>query len=197
MAVTRNQPIKGAPRESRVRLGQQLFRRRGELGFGDSRPRFNRATGVNKRYSDDLENARRDNFTWLALRHAAEGYAVTYESLVDVAWGKRDELTPAGPAAPAALPAPGEPPGWMAADEDRTEANRPYADRIRGRLDMLAAQGVPAPSGARLFPDSPADARDWDKYDDWEIPDRVWFIADLQRRADARGPGGVTGTDGA
>ena len=62
MAVARNQPIKDAPRESRVRLGQLLFRRRGELGFGDSRPRFHRATGVNKRYADDLENARRSNF---------------------------------------------------------------------------------------------------------------------------------------
>jgi transcriptional regulator with XRE-family HTH domain len=97
------------------------------------------------------------------------------------------EVEAADAATPAALPVPGEPPGWMASDEARTAANRPYADQIRGRLNLLRGQGIPSPSGAQLFPDSPADARDWDKYaDDWEDRDVVWFIADLQRRAAGR-----------
>jgi transcriptional regulator with XRE-family HTH domain len=97
------------------------------------------------------------------------------------------EVEAAEAAAPAALPVPGEPPGWMASEEARTAANRPYADQIRGRLNLLRGQGITSPSGDQLFPDSPADARLWDKYaDDWEDRDVVWFIADLQRRADGR-----------
>jgi hypothetical protein len=77
----------------------------------------------------------------------------------------------------------------MASEEGRSEADRPYADRIRGRLGLLRGQGIRNPSGEQLFPDSPADAREWDKYAaDWETRDVVWLVADLQRRADGRLP---------
>ena len=193
-------PVIRGPEDAWQRLGELLQLRRAELGY-KRRPAFVKERGINIRLVTDIENAYRPNtFLTPTLREIAQAYRVTYDSMVAVILGHDDELIPA---APAPLPVPGEPPGWMASDENltatgenRTEANRPYADRIRGRLDMLRAQGVPAPSGDRLFPDSAADARDWDKYDDWEVRDRVWFVADLQRRADARGPGGVTGTDG-
>ena len=97
------------------------------------------------------------------------------------------EVEAADAATPAALPVPAGPPGWMAEDAARSAANRPYADRIRGALDLLRIQGVTDPTGEQLFGEGTADAQDWDKYaDDWDIRDRVWFIADLQRRADDR-----------
>ena len=75
----------------------------------------------------------------------------------------------------------------MAADKARTAANRPFADRIRGRLDVLRLQGAANPAGAELFGAGTADAEDWDKYAaDWDVRDVVWFVADLQRRAAGR-----------
>ena len=45
-----------------------------------------------------------------------------------------------------------------------------------------------------MFPDSPEDAKAWDGIGDWlDIGDRVWFIADLRRRARARKPLASTG----
>jgi len=181
VAVTTNQPIAKAPRESRVRLGQLLFRRREELGFGDSRPRFYRATGVNRRYADDLENARRSNFDEPFLRMAARGYAVAYQSVIDVAWGKADKLTPADDKTPAAGPLPAAPMD----DAVRTAADRPYADRIWAELRAWAAKGVTDPSGAQLFGAGTQDAEAWDgTAGRMDEGDRVWHIADLQRFGD-------------
>lgn len=198
MPANRRRSAVTAPYGRWVLLGQLLETRRRVLGH-TWRTTFERDSGVNKRLSADIEKAPRDRvdkFMPGTLQLIAHGYAVTYESVLALLRGEADDLVPAPPA-PAALPVPGEPPAWMAAEPDRTGANHPYADRIRGRLDMLAAQGVTAPSGAQLFPDSPADARDWDKYGEWEARDRVWFIADLQRRDhDRRAPGSGTGTDG-
>ena len=43
-----------------------------------------------------------------------------------------------------------------------------------------------------MFPASPADARTWDGIGArLDIDDRVWFIADLQRRADGRDGAGT------
>lgn len=197
MAVTRNQPIAKAPRESRVRLGELLFRRREELGYGDSRPRFFRATGVNKRYADDVENARRSNFDEPFLRMAARGYAVTYESVIDVAWGKADKLTPAGPGGLPAPPAAG-PDGWNPpiADKARRDADAPYAMEIMERLLALADDGVIDPSGVQVFPSAPDDAKAWDGIGSrLPVRDRVWFIADLRRwEAENAGRAGNSGT---
>jgi hypothetical protein len=72
-------------------------------------------------------------------------------------------------------------------DAARIASARPYADAINRRLRELAGQGLPDPPGARVFPASPADARTWDGIGArLDIDDRVWFIADLQRRADGR-----------
>ena len=201
MAVTRNQPIAKAPRESRIRLGELLFRRREELGFGDSRPRFYRATGVNRRYADDLENARRSNFDEPFLRMAARGYAVAYESVIDVAWGKADKLTPD---APSALPAGRDrladgPDGWQppVADKARRDADAPYAAPILTRLVKLADAGVIDPTGEQVFPGAPADAKAWDSDVGRRLPppDRAWFIAIVHRwEAENSGRAGNSGT---
>jgi hypothetical protein len=72
-------------------------------------------------------------------------------------------------------------------EEYRTAADRPYADRIWQRLHALAAQGITDPSGAQLFPDSPADAKTWDgTAGRMDLGDRTWLVADLQRRAAER-----------
>jgi hypothetical protein len=187
-------PVVRAPEDAWRRLGELLQLRRADLGY-KRRPAFTREHGINIRLVTDIENAYRPNtFLTPTLREIAQAYQVTYDSLIAVLGKKADALTPA---APTPLPVPGGPPAWMASDEDRTAANRPYADRILGRLDMLRAQGILTPSGAQLFPDSPADAADWDKYDDWEPQDRVWFLADLQRLEVRRKPDSGTGTDGA
>ena len=185
-------PVVRAPEAAWKRLGELLQLRRAELGY-KRRPAFTREHGINIRLVTDIENAYRPNtFLTPTLREIAQAYQVTYDSVIAVLNGKADGLTAA---APAALPVPGEPPGWMASDEARTAANRPYADRIRGRLDVLRLQGVTAPAGAQLFGEGTADARDWDKYaGDWEPRDVVWFIADIQRRNDGRDAGGNSGT---
>ena len=201
MAAQDRRPVIKGPDEAWQRLGELLQLRRAELGY-KRRPAFTRDRGINIRLVTDIENAYRPNtFLTPTLREIAQAYRVTYDSIVAVILGHDDELIPA---APTPLPVPGEPPGWMADGYkveidgvliDRTEADRPYADRIRGRVDLLRMQGVPDPSGAQLFGEGTADAREWDKYaGDWDIPDRVWFIADLQRRAAARDGGGNSGT---
>ena len=189
--MTDRRPVIRGPEDAWQRLGELLQLRRAELGY-KRRPAFVKERGINIRLVTDIENAYRPNtFLTPTLREIAAAYRVTYDSVVAVILGHDDELIPAPAAAPRG---PGEPPAWMAAEPDRTAANRPYADRIRGRLAMLRAQGTRAPSGAELFPDSAADARDWDKYGDWEEKDRVWFIADLQRREVGRAPNSGTGT---
>jgi hypothetical protein len=188
-------PVVRAPEAAWKRLGELLQLRRAELGY-KRRPAFTREHGINIRLVTDIENAYRPNtFLTPTLREIAGAYEVTYDSVIAVLLGHDDELIPAAPPAP---PVPGGPPGWMASDKKRTAANRPYADRIRGRLDLLRLQGVTDPSGAQLFGEGTADAADWDKYDDWEPRDRVWFLADLQRLArGGRVPNSGTGTAGA
>jgi hypothetical protein len=216
MASKAQRAVTGVPPGRWAQFGKALQAwREDELEVGyEVRTWFAHDRHINLRLVQDLEkNYRPGTYTKWALKDAARAYEIPYEgpgSILAFLHGETDALarakaTPAEQAA--ALPVPGEPPGWMASDEykveidgvliARTEADRPYADRIRGRLDMLRAQRITAPSGAQLFPDSPGDARDWDKYDDWEARDRVWFIADLQRRADRGAPNSGTGTDGA
>jgi hypothetical protein len=196
MPANRRRIAVTAPYDRWLLLGQLLERRRRVLGH-TWRTTFEAASGVNARLAAEIEKAAKDrvnHFMPGTLQLVAEGYQVTYESMLALLRGKRDDLVPAAP--PAVIPA--EPPGWMASDKKRTAANRPYADRIRGRLDLLRELGVRSPSGDQLFPDSPADAADWDKYaGDWEDRDVVWFVADIQRRQVRRGPNSGTGTAGA
>jgi transcriptional regulator with XRE-family HTH domain len=190
MAADRR-PVVRAPDDAWQRLGELLQLRRAELGY-KRRPAFTREHGINIRLVTDIENAYRPNtFLTPTLREIAQAYQVTYDSLIAVLGKTADELTPAPPAA---LPVPGEPPGWLVSEEARAAADRPYADRIRGRLDLLRLQGVTAPTGGQLFGEGTPDARDWDKYAaDWETRDVIWFVADMQRRAAGR-DGGNSGT---
>ena len=181
------QPIAKAPGDGLLLLGALLRKRRIELGY-THRPAFIRDRlpltpkgNLNTRLVADIEKAYRKDFPDYTLEKLAAAYEVTYESVVAVAYLRARALEPGPPRGPVALLVPAGPPGWMASDKRRAAANRLYVDRIRERLNLLRAQGIPSPSGAQLFPDSPADARDWDKYDDWEPRDRVWFLADLQR----------------
>jgi hypothetical protein len=198
-------PIEEAPPEGRKLLGVLLAQRRAELGY-THRPAFTRARlpltpsgNPNTRLVADIEEAYRDNFPDPRLRQLARAYLVDYRSLLDVAHLRRNTLIPVSPdAAPAALPIPAGPPGWLAAEEGRSEADRPYADRIRGRLDLLRLQGVTAPSGAQLFGEGTEDARIWDKYaEDWAPWDVAWFVADFQRREAERGSGPEANSHGA
>jgi hypothetical protein len=201
MPANRRRIAVTAPYDRWVLLGKLLDGRRQVLGYTYRAPEFERERRINRRLAADLERAakkRVNHFTEGSLRLAAWGYQVTYASVLAVLAGEADTLAPARPDAPAVLPISGEPPGWMAADGERSAANRPYVDRILGRLDLLRLQGVTAPSGAQLFGEGTEDARIWDKYaEDWEPRDVMWFVADMQRRADDRGGGPAANSHGA
>jgi hypothetical protein len=188
--------MRGADPDRIRQLGALLRLRRAAIGYRHV-PAFVRARGVNTRMAGDIEHGRRDTYTLPTLQDVAAAYEVTVDSMMAVVWADADELVPAPPsvpAAPAVLPVPGWPPAWMADDEARSAANRPYAERIQGRLDLLALQGNISPSGADLFGEGTRDALDWDKYADFGIRDRVGIVADLQRREVGRGPNSGTGS---
>jgi hypothetical protein len=103
------------------------------------------------------------------LRELAAAYGVSYESVLAVLRGDADALGP--------------PPTAPMSGRDRQAADREYALAIFERLAGLG----PDPSGEQVFPDSPGDAKIWDGIGArLEIRDRVWLIADLQRRAAGR-----------
>ena len=78
-------------------------------------------------------------------------------------------------------------------DAARIASARPYADAIQRRLRELAGQGDTDPAGNRVFPAAPDDAKAWDGIGArMDIDDRVWFIADLQRRAGGRDGGALS-----
>lgn len=182
-------PVVRAPDTGWQRLGELLQLRRADLGYR-RRPAFTREHGINIRLVTDIENAYRPNtFLTPTLRDIAQAYQVTYDSMLAVLAGKADELVPAGPA-------PAVPPPM--ADPARVNGNRPWFDEINERRVALAAQGVTSPSGAQMFGEGTDDAQAWDGIGArLDIGDRVWFIADLRRRADGRGPGAGAGTAGA
>ena len=180
-------PAVRAPEAAWQRLGELLQLRRAELGYR-RRPAFTREAGINIRLVTDIENAYRPNtFLTPTLRDVAQAYQVTYDSLTAVLAGKADALTPA---VPAAVP-PGD--GWMPpmTDPARIASARPYADRIHARLRHLAAQGITDPDGAQVFGPGP-DAATWDGTGRWDTDERVWMIADMQRRDGSRGAGSGT-----
>jgi hypothetical protein len=173
-------PVVRAPEAAWRRLGELLQLRRAELGY-KRRPGFTRDRDINIRLVTDIENAYRPNtFLTATLREISQAYAVTYESLTAVLAGTADALDPAAPLASVTE----LPPMTSGA---RIASDRPYFDEINERRVALAARGITDPSGAQLFPGSPDDAKTWDGIGArMPIRDRVWFIADLQRRADGR-----------
>jgi hypothetical protein len=180
------------------RLGELLQLRRAELGY-KRRPGFTRDRDINIRLVTDIENAYRPNtFLTPTLREIAQAYAVTYDSLAAVLAGTASTLEPAAPAAPVTR----LPPMTGAA---RIASDRDYYKKINERRVDLAARGITDPSGTEMFLRTDGDPRDYrgigsaDDVKAWDgigarldIDDRVWFIADLQRRADGRdGQGGT------
>jgi hypothetical protein len=183
-------PVVRAPEDAWQRLGELLQLRRAELGY-KRRPAFTREHGINIRLVTDIENAYRPNtFLTPTLREIAQAYQVTYESLIAVLGKKADELTPAS------RPVYGETPPMS---PERAGSDRPWHKEINDRRVALAAMGVTEPDGAHMFPDAPDDAKAWDGIGArLDIDDRVWFIADLRRRAAGRvPPNSGTGATGA
>jgi len=181
-------PVIRGPEAAWKRLGELLQLRRAELGY-KRRPAFTRDRDINIRLVTDIENAYRPNtFLTPTLREIAQAYAVTYDSVVAVISGHDAGLIPAED-----RPAEVTPPPYPQA---RGEADRPWFDEINERRVALALRGITAPSGAQMFPDCPDDAKAWDGIGArLPIADRVWFIADLRRRAHGRG--GTSGNSAA
>jgi hypothetical protein len=189
-----------APPAAWQRLGRLLELRRRTIGY-TWRTDFERERRVNRRMAADIEKAapdRIDTFTNGSLGLVAQGYAVDYESVLAVLRGEADELVPVLVAPvnpdlvplPPAVPAAGDPPF---ADPARGSSDQPYFDEINERRVALAARGIIDPTGAQMFPDCPDDARAWDGIGArLPVADRVWFIADLRRRAVSRVPNSGT-----
>ena len=189
-------PIEGAPAEGRELLGALLAQRRKELGYthwpGFARDRLPLTPqgNPNTRLLADIEKAYRSRFPEPTLRHLAQAYQVDYQSVIDVAHLRARVLVPQRPAAPA---------GDLPFDDPvRGSSDRPYFDEINERRFALAARGILDPSGEQMFPDCPDDARAWDGIGArLSLRDRVWFIADLRRRAATRHAGPEANSHGA
>jgi hypothetical protein len=200
MASKAQRAVTDVPPERWAQLGEALQAwREDELGY-QVRAKFADDRFINLRLVQDLEkNYRPGTFTKWALQDAAQAYKVTYESVLAFLHGEADALARARVDAGKQLAAidPLSLPPAPFGDPDREAADRPWALAIwESFLDT--PRGVADPSGGQMFPSDPDDARDWDKYADWEIGDRVWFIADLRRRADGRvPPNSGTGDTGA
>jgi hypothetical protein len=168
----------------RAGLGKLLEARRGELGY-ESRPAFERATGLNTRLAADVEKGYRDNFKPDTIGRIAAAYQVTSGSMMAVLRGDAAELVPAAPPRPP--PAPPVPaggvPSWMTEEEKRRL--QPWADEI---WERLVRHGQDA-SGAVLFGAGTQDAADWDAWKArgvWSLREMVAMAAEVRRRLDAR-----------
>ena len=176
------QPVKGADPARLKELGVLLRDRRVDLGYRHV-PAFVRARGINTRMVGDIEHGRRDTYTFPTLADVAAAYEVTYESMMAVVWSDAGELVPEEEAPPR-LPDPDDTPPMT---PERAASDRPWYDPINERRFALAARGILDPSGEQMFPDAPDDAKAWDGIGArLDIGDRVWFIADLRRRAASR-----------
>ena len=189
-------PIEGAPAEGRELLGALLAQRRKELGythwpaFARDRLPLTPQGNPNTRLLADIEKAYRKRFPEPTLRHLAQAYQVDYQSVIDVAHLRARTLTPLRPAAPG-----GDPPFDSPA---RAAGDRSHFDEINEQRFALAAKGILDPTGAQMFPDDADDARAWDGIGArLPIRDRVWFIADLRRRAATRNAGPEANSHGA
>lgn len=181
-----------AARERWLLLGELLQGRRQELGYR-FRPGFARdrlpptdAGNPNVRLVADGEMAYRDTFPPGTLRELARAYDVSYESVLAVLRGGADALEPA--------PRAGQVAELPPVTGARHASDRPWFDAINEQRVALALRGITSPSGAQMFPGSPDDAKLWDGIGArMDIGDRVWFIADLRRRAHSRGDGSGSG----
>ena len=80
-------------------------------------------------------------------------------------------------------------------DSATIERARPHADAIWQRLRQLALQGIADPSGELMFPGDEADAADWDRRAGLlSLEERVWLIAAIRAREEARERGQGMGT---
>ena len=186
------QPVTGADPARIKQLGALLRLRRAALGYRHV-PQFVRDRDINTRMVGDIEHGRRDTYTFPSLADAARAYDVTYESMMDVVWSGAGELTPAPADAPGASslfdPLPSDSSEQRARLAARAAADRLFFDEINEQRVRLAARGILNPSGAQMFPDDPGDAKAWDGIGGrLDVGDRVWFIADLRRRAAGRTP---------
>ena len=167
--------------------------REDELGY-QTRAAFARDRGINIRLVQDLEkNYRPGTYTKWALEDAEDAYQVTRESLMAVLYGAagmlvRAEDAPARqPAEPVAfLPRALPPPPFD--DPAREAADRPYAVILWERiLDLPHRVSDPSASHLDLAGD---DAKVWNGTSSrLGLSDRVWLIAELQRREAAREDG--------
>lgn len=199
MPTTRRHVTVTAPPHRWKLLGELLTDRRKDLGYTYRAPLFDKASGINQRMAADIEKAaktRVDHFTDGTLRKIARGYQVTYASMLAVLRGDADQLEPAAPAAVLPLPAPdADPPGWAPA---RIADDRPWFNEINERRVELAARGIAYPSGTDMFGEGTEDAQVWDgPAARLPVGDRVWLIADMRRRAAARGTGQDAGSHSA
>jgi hypothetical protein len=161
----KNQPLKGLPLAQRQQLGYLLAIRRGELGYGD-RERFRRERTVDGkpgwRTFTDLEMAYRDTQTASTIAMAARAYEVTYESVVAVARGEADALTPLG-----SRPAPPPPADSFSALEEIHPDSRPAVrERLPEVQAMIRTARLYHPEGplrgAWVFGDGTPEQRFWD-----------------------------------
>jgi len=187
-----------APPGAWENLGLQLAGIRRDAGytyqaaFAAERLPLTARGNPNVRLVRDIESAapkRINHFTEGTLRLAARAWGVTYESVLAVLRGQADHLTPAAPVTPpaplTAVPRarPGEPPGYKPPlpEGTRIAADRPYADWIWDRHGTGQIPRLLPARLARLWGDLESEGMD--------LPDLVWLIADLWRRADDREQG--------
>ncbi|HET9974896.1 MAG TPA: hypothetical protein VFQ68_42160 [Streptosporangiaceae bacterium] len=196
MASKAQRAVTGVPPERWAQFGKALQEwREDELGY-QVRGKFAEDRFINLRLVQDLEkNYRPGTFTKWALQDAAQAYKVPYSpedgpgSVLAFLRGETDTLAraedvPAEPP-PAAADPLGLPPSPFG-DPVQTAADRPYALAIWKRFLDLPRR-VTEPSGAQMFPGDPDDEKAWDGIGArLPLDDRVWFIADLRRRADRR-----------
>ncbi|HEX5567032.1 MAG TPA: hypothetical protein VFY14_08945 [Streptomyces sp.] len=196
MASKAQRAVTGVTPERWAQFGKALQEwREDELGY-QVRGKFAGDRFINLRLVQDLEkNYRPGTFTKWALQDAARAYKVPYSpedgpgSVLAFLRGETDTLAraedvPAEPP-PAAADPLGLPPSPFG-DPVQAAADRPYALAIWKRFLDLPRR-VTEPSGAQMFPGDPDDEKAWDGIGArLPLDDRVWFIADLRRRADRR-----------
>jgi len=195
MASKAQRAVTGVPHERWAQFGKALQAWREDVLGYEARVGLARASDVNIRLLQDLEkNYRAGTYTKWSLQDAARAYEVPYSpedgpgSMLAFLRGESDALARVKAVSaekPAVLGVPSLPPAPFG-DPDREDADRPYARAIWRRFLDLPRR-VTEPSGAQMFPDAPDDAQAWDGIGArLDIGDRVWFIADLRRRADPR-----------
>jgi len=163
-------------------LGAALITRRTLLGYPGREPFAAANPGLSERTYYDIEEHRRRNFDTSTLTQLELAYQLAPGTI-------REFLSGTGPArflgaAPPAGTPRLAPPGYL--PEAYVRALQPYADVIADRLDLARERTAGAgPSGADIFPDSPADARAWDALaaaGEWTQAEMAWQVAELQRR---------------